>query len=97
MDKTAVQSVIEAAGPGGRVTIRYRDYFVPKLDENHEAVKDEAGNAIYGQDEIGHVRTVCAPAHKLIDGHVVLGSPGALTHLIALDDIERMTPDYDVE
>lgn len=59
MDRTTVEQLLEAAGPGGRLTISFRDHVVPQLDDNAEAVHamtpqlDEAGNAV--ADEAGNV------------------------------------------
>jgi hypothetical protein len=68
MDRTTVEQLLEAAGPGGRLTIRFRDHLVPQLDENAEAVHemtpklDDAGNAV--TDDAGN--TVMVPEGPVI-------------------------------
>jgi hypothetical protein len=98
--KDQIAQHIEAAGgTGSRVVIRYRDYLVPVLDDNAEAVKDEFGNTALEHHPLGHMRAVAANVVALIDNHIALGAgPGKpIDHLIPLVDIEHMTPDPPAE
>lgn len=100
MDRTTVEQLLEAAGPGGRLTIRFRDRVVPQMDANGEAVHEEfpdgtTGAVIHVVDPVGITRTMSAFVVQIIDNHVALGAgPGhPIERLIAFDDIEAIRPD----
>jgi hypothetical protein len=95
VDKAFVQSQIDAAGPTGHLVVSFRDYLVPVLDENGEAVKDELGETVHAQHPLGHVRTVSGFPTALIDTHLGIGAgPGKpIFSLIAFTDIDRIHPD----
>jgi hypothetical protein len=63
MEKTAVESVVQAAGgPGGSVVVRFRDFLTPILNEDGTAAKeltpelDDEGNYIV--DDEGNVNMI---------------------------------------
>jgi hypothetical protein len=100
VDRTTVEQLLEAAGPGGRLTIRFRDRVVPQLDANGEAVHEEfpdgsSGAVIHVVDPVGIARTMSAFVVQIIDNHVALGTgPGQpIERLVAFDDIEAVRPD----
>lgn len=102
MDRSTVESQIEAAGPGGRIAIRFTDRVIPKLHpETAEAVYEEyedgtkAATPVYVADDVGITRTMSAFVVQLIDNYVAIGAgPGQpIERLIAFADIGTIRPD----
>jgi hypothetical protein len=100
VDRTIVEQHLEAAGPGGRLAIRFRDRLVPRLDPNGEAVYEQfpdgtLGQVVHVEDQVGISRTISAAVVQIIDNHVALGvAPGSpIERLIAFADIEVIRPD----
>lgn len=97
MDIDALKAHVEAAGGiGGRVMVRFRDHWSPKLAEDHTAVRDEAGQVVHEQSPVGHIRTVLGHVVALVGNtHLALGAGlgKPIDHLIPVDEIEHVTPD----
>lgn len=95
MNSDDVQAHIDAAGPDGRLVVKWVDRMTPVLDDRGQAVQDEQGNTVHEETEHGHVRTVAARVVRLIETHLGLGHErgGPIEHLIHFADIVRIEPD----
>jgi hypothetical protein len=95
MNSEDVQAHIDAAGPDGRLVVKFVDRMTPVLDDKGQAVQDQQGNTVHEETEQGHVRTVAARVVKMIETHLGLGHErgGPIEHLIHFADILRIEPD----
>jgi hypothetical protein len=95
VDRDTIQAAVDAAGPDGRILVRFRDYLVPMLDEAATAVKDALGETVLVHDEAGHERVISGRFLKFAGDHVLLGTPPrTIEEVIPFADIQDVRPDH---
>ena len=102
MDKASIEQLISDAGPGGRLTLRYREHMTPQFEgdgADRRPVKDAKGNVVHDHDAEGHIRTISGFPMRLGGalGELAIGigeSPlGPMLAAISLDEIDGIAAD----